>query len=381
MSLTVDQKKVISLGNRRMTISQVDFDSSYPAGGEELDYTEYGFKDVDSINIRPHAGYTFEYDYSNKKIKAFCPAPPIVYEEKHTIASNAITLDYPAAAILQIASASQSQMLIEPSDTPAANECKLSSAMEWGVRPSITFHASTSGAITVTYITQAWKEVWDNRVASADFETATHVADLEDTICFIESCCAYDTSAAVVNSLNQFVRGGDAADAGECEVDFSDSGAGTAGDTTLTFNASDAVTDIKLTYIKLPTSGFLKNRFLEDQDTTMSSGAGSSGYPILFQAFCNQIPDYTAAGERDPHYLMMAEGDALGTAQEWAIDWHKLITDSGTPINLNDSTSDAVSLSYVYGIPSEIPGVVPLEVRNGTDLSDLTDIRIEIIGL
>lgn len=381
MSLTVDTKKNISLGNRRMLIANVDFDSSYPAGGESFDYTAYGFVNVDSVVVPSHAGYSFEYDYTNKKIKAFAPAPPIVYEEQHTIASNAITLDYPAAAILQIATATQSQMLIEPSDTMAANECQLAAAMAWGTRPTINFHASTSGAVKVTYITQAWKEVWDNRNASADFSTTSHVADLEDTICFIESMCTYDTSGAVVTSLSKFIRGGDASAAGECEVDWSDSGAGTAGDTTLTFAAGDAVTDIKLTYISLPASGFLKNRFLEDQDTTMSSGSGTAAYPLLFQGVCNQLPDYTAANERDPHHLMMPEGDALGTSGECAIDWHKITTVAGHQIRLNDTTSDAISLTYVYGYPHEIPGLVPLEVKNASNLSSLANVRVEIIGV
>lgn len=379
--LTVDNKEWVSLGNKRMLVAQVDFDSAYAFGGEALDYTAYGFNSVSSVKLTAQGGYTFEYDYTNKKIKAFTAAPPIVYGEQQTIASNAITLNYPAAAILQISTATQSQMLIEPSDTLAANECQLTAAMAAGARTGLTFHSGTSGTVYVTYITQAWKEVWDNRTAAADVSTSGHVADMDDTLCFIESCTALDTSAAVVNSVNKFIRGGDAADAGECEVDWSDSGAATAGDTTLTFNATDAVTDIKITYVSLPTSGFLYERFIEDEDLTISSGLGASAYPILFTALANQIPDYTAAAEQSPHYLMMPEGDALGTYKEFRIDWHLTKTLLGTQVALEDTAdADAVSLSYVWGILSEIPGLIPLEVKNAHDLSGLTNIRVEIIG-
>ena len=380
MGLEITNIERSLLTNKRIHFADLAFDSAYLFGGESLTPGMLALSSLDSLIINPVKGFSFEHDRSNQKLKAFKAAPPIVIEEQHTIASNAITLNYPAAAILQIATATQSQMLIEPSDTLAANECQLAAAMAEGVRPTINFHASTSGAVKVTYITQAWKEVWENRVASADFATASHVADIGDTICFIESCCALATGGTVVNSLNKFLRGGDAADAGECEVDWSDSGAGTAGDTTLTFNATDAVTDIVITYIKLPASGFLKERFLEDEDLTMTSGVGASVYPILFQALCNQIPDYTAAGERAPHHLMMPEGDALGTAQEIRIDWHLVKTLAGTQIIANDTTSDAVSLSYVYGLPSEID-VVPLEVKNGEDLSALTGIKVQAIGV
>lgn len=378
--ITVSNLERSMLTNKRMHFARLALDSSYPFGGEALTPSNLALSAIDALIVNPVKGFSFEYDKANQKFKAFKPAPPIVYEEQQTIASNAITLDYPAAAILQIATATQSQMLIEPSDTLAANECQLASAMAEGERPTINFEASTTGTVKVTYITQAWKEVWDNRVASADFSTTSHVADLADTICFIESCVALDTSGSVVNSLNKFVRAGDTPAAGECEVDFSDAAAGTAGDTTLTFAAADAVTDIKLTYIKLPTSGFLANRFIEDEDVNIAADVGASAYPILFPAFCNQIPDYTAAGEEDPYTLMMPEGDALGTARECRIDWHLTATLAGTQIAVNSTASDAVSLSYVYGDLSEIPGLIPLEVKNTEDLSALTGISVQAIG-
>jgi len=249
--------------------------------------------------------------------------------------------------------------------------------MAAGERPTLTFHASTSGTVKITYITQAWKDVWDNRVAEQAVATATHVADTGETLCFVESMLATGTTGS---SRPKFIRGGDAAATLECEVDWSDAGAADAGDTTFTFFATDAITGITYTGIKLPASGFLKERFVEDEDLTMSSGTGAAAYPILFQAVCGQIPDYHNAGERDPHYLMMPEADGVGTTGEVAIDWHKITTAAGQQIRTEDTTSDAVSLTYVKGLAFEIPGLVPLEVLNGKDLSGVTGVDIVAIG-
>ena len=376
MALTITNPQRFA-SNFRNEIVDVAFDDSYLFGGESFAPGKTSLSTFYKVEIEPVGGYTFQYDYTNKVIQVFKPAPPIVIEEEHTIASNSITLNYPVAAILNMASATATQLLIEPSDTVAANEVQLSAAMSAGARPTFTFHASTSGVIKTTYITQAWHDVWVNRTASQALTISSHVADAGESLCFVESLYA---AGGVPISRPKYVRGGDAADTLECEVDFSDSGAGVAGDTTFTFNASDAITGVTYTGVILPASGFLKERFIEDEDLTNTSGTGASAFPILFQAICGQIPDYHASAERSPHHLMMASGDALGTSQECAIDWQLRKTLAGTQIRTNDSTSDAVSLTYVKGFMSEIPGLVPLEVPNGADLSGLSSVKVFVIG-
>jgi len=353
----------------------IAFDSSYAFGGESISTITGKFKNCLNVVCESKGGYTFEYDDTNSKLKVFAPAPPIVYDEVQTIASTAITLDYPAAAILNIASATATWLLVEPSATLGAGECQLSAAMSAGARPTINFYTGATGAVTVAYITQAWADIWNNRVASSALTTATHVASLGAVACYIESCEAVGTTGS---SRPKYIRGGDAAATLECEVDFTDAGGSNL--TTMTFYATDAITAATVTYIELPSSGFVYNRFVEDEDLTMTTGTGASAYPILFTAFGSQIPDYTAAAERDPHSLMMPEADALGTSAECAIDYHKIKTVAGTQIRTNDTTSDAVSLTYVWGNMAEIPGLVPLEVKNATNLSALTTVRFRAVG-
>ena len=49
----------------------VDFDSSYPTGGESLPASDLGLSVVDIVLPSPKSGYIFEYDYTNSKLKAY----------------------------------------------------------------------------------------------------------------------------------------------------------------------------------------------------------------------------------------------------------------------------------------------------------------------
>ncbi len=352
----------------------ITFDSSYAYDGESLaaGLAKLGFRKIHNIYAEPHDGYTFVPDISNEKLKVFAPAPPIIYEEAHTAVANSVTLDYPAAAILNVATTTTCERVVEPTATLADGECQLTAAMAAGVRTGITTFGATD-AIYVTYITQAWREVWENRVASETQATATHVATLDYDACMIESC-----TTAGTDPLNKqsFIRQGDTAGDKECELDFVDSAA-----TTLTFTAADVITSAITTYIKKPASGFLFDRFIEEEDATLSSGVSADTiplHPILFHGTPGCLPDFTAANERDPHTAQMLIGDALGTGGEFYIDYMRR---GGTGvIKTNDATSDAVSLTYVWGVPEEII-TQPLEIPNATDLSALANVRVTVTGI
>lgn len=59
-------------GNGFMTVRNFSFDSSYPTGGESLTYAELGFsKAPDWVEVVPKAGFVFEYDIANQKLKAY----------------------------------------------------------------------------------------------------------------------------------------------------------------------------------------------------------------------------------------------------------------------------------------------------------------------
>ena len=499
MSLTITNRLRVPLNPKVMEFCDLDFPAAYSFGGETITpIAETTLMYVENVIIPPVKGYSFEHDKANNKIKVFQQAPPIVYQERHVLTTDdQITLNYPCAFVLNIASATTHYAMIDYADTVAAGEVQYTALPTEGARSTLQFYSaltdelggngafgadtnwsfdagpwtvteggellrdadgaaaltcthdtfacvpgrtyritytlakngtdaitpctisvggvtgtafSTAGTCTeditavttgglsiaatlngrfsvddltvqditvdVTYITQAWKEVWDN-IVYEELETASHVAKSSYVYIAIESL--YGTHATTAVSKFEYVRGGDAAGTGECEVDFTDSANSYL--TTMTFASGDAITGTNVRAIKLPEAGFLRERFIEDEDCTMSSRAGASAYPILFHSTCGQLPDYTAANEGDPHNLQMNQKDGVGAAGECEINYNFRTTNAGTEINLYDESSDAVSLTYVWGVVPEIPGIQLLEVPDGTDLSSLTGVKAILIGV
>jgi len=58
--------------NVGIVTGKISFDSSYPTGGESLDLTDR-LQTVLAVFIENKSGYIFEYDYTNKKVKAYYP--------------------------------------------------------------------------------------------------------------------------------------------------------------------------------------------------------------------------------------------------------------------------------------------------------------------
>ena len=73
MALTISVVERTVFGNKRIVFADVDFDSSYPTGGESLQASDVGLKAIDFLQATPKSGYIFEYDYTNEKLKVFYP--------------------------------------------------------------------------------------------------------------------------------------------------------------------------------------------------------------------------------------------------------------------------------------------------------------------
>lgn len=56
---------------RRMHVYTLGFDDAYPTGGEAVAAGTVGLTRIDDAIIAPAAGFTFEWDRANGKIKAF----------------------------------------------------------------------------------------------------------------------------------------------------------------------------------------------------------------------------------------------------------------------------------------------------------------------
>lgn len=71
MALTLASREYHNAGSQRQTVLKATFDSSYATGGEALSAQDFGMKTVNLVTAEPASGYTFEYDYTNAKLKAF----------------------------------------------------------------------------------------------------------------------------------------------------------------------------------------------------------------------------------------------------------------------------------------------------------------------
>jgi hypothetical protein len=71
MALTIDSIERSVFGNKRVVVANVDFDSSYPTGGEALAPSDFKLTKFDFVVAEPKSGYVFNFDYANNKLKVF----------------------------------------------------------------------------------------------------------------------------------------------------------------------------------------------------------------------------------------------------------------------------------------------------------------------
>lgn len=74
MGLTVadvNPRSTDLFGLHKVRFVTVAFDSSYPTGGESLTAANLGLAGIVHVQAGSAGGYVFEYDHTNKKLKAF----------------------------------------------------------------------------------------------------------------------------------------------------------------------------------------------------------------------------------------------------------------------------------------------------------------------
>ena len=213
-----------------------------------------------------------------------------------------------------------------------------------------------SDTVYVTYITQAWKDVWDNLVQEESQNTTTHAATLDNKPIAIQAINATGTTST--NACLMLDKD-DTVASTECVI--------TQSTGTLTFFATDAVTSCVVTYIKRPSSGFLSQRFVSEESMSASSNVCTPVYPILIWGYSGQLPENGAVTEQ-----FISLGGSAGTG-EAKLD----LIYQGTRITGQSVTTGTAM--YVWGKPDEIE-TVPIEIRNGDDLSDLGSTRVLFLG-
>lgn len=401
---------------KRRTL-EVDFDDDYALGGEAFDYRNYGIADLIAVMVEGQKGYTFEYDKTNYKLKVLAPAPPIVHEEYVVVTDNVGYLKYPAAHINYIATGTSTptpssySIPIAGGVTPATKQCAVdmgyndtTGVLTKGQRTTLTFLAAD--AIThcyVSYATQAWKELTDNmemaKVTGVGADEGLKVygnsgmatdpvvdADilrLGVDVVAVQSITWSDGGDAGTIKVPELLKdGGTPAATLEMEIDF----AKTTTFAEIVCNANDmcemvAGDIIRVVYIKNPGVGgaatsFLDRRFTNAEIAVAADTITFTGTPLIYGS-CGQIP---CATSDDKAYLVATADTVASNEAHWTTHPWGHAPAYGAPILTEEaSTDDNLSPAWINGNPSELT-VVPLEVPNGDDLSDITGLRVVFIG-
>jgi hypothetical protein len=366
-------------GKLRLSMGSMSFGDgakTYPHGGIPVTYSDFAFnKALDRLQpVGPmRNGYDYRFDATNDKLKIFAPAPPIVFEELVDCDADVAYLKYPAAFVMYVASADIRHDVVSGKVTPAAGQVAVDlasgqSSFAPGYRCKLTFPSGEGAAATyVTYVTQAWKEVVDNLVVDEEPSFDTNVFTLSAPLAVAIQNATWDDDGTVKACVPQYK--GETATGVELELDW---GEGTPDSTTLTMAAgfSEADDHLYVTYIKKPSSGFLADRFEEEDDVTpttdvctCSSGGNLSNMLIFGTMGC--LPGPASSGYAE----ILRSGATLGTTatnskitNNWWVGGYGADT-----ITLGSDHADtkAIKISYIWGRMDEIRPLEMLELPDG----------------
>lgn len=400
MALTISSINNSMFGNKLAIMADVAFDSSYAIGGEALTANKFGLTTIERLIADTCQGYTFEYDYTNSKIKVFQSAPPIVHEETVTCTDKVGYLRWPAAHINYIVEADANYIPIAGDITPATGQCavdqgfnEVTGVLTKGSRTKLTFYDSVTTCY-VSYATQAWKDLTDNMEqakivgAGSDVAVKTYgnsgmaanpleAADIVSLGTDIIAMQSITWNNGGTISVPEVLKdGGTPAATLEMEIDFVKSS--NAEVVCLQADAIDTADDeMHFVYIKKPSSGFLSDRFTNAGIAHSSDVIIFTGYPLIYGT-CGQLPVTTS--DKKAYWIKVS--DTLAADE---INWTHHPWMPGTSIQAvphatcHSGTDETLVPAWIAGDPSEID-TVPLECPNATDLSNLTAIKVMAVG-
>jgi len=399
--LTVTNEETEIWGGHIVKFFDLTFDSSYAYDGEALTKASRGFSKLDKVIVFGKGNYQFEYDMTNEKVKVFGPAPPIVYEEQHSAdLDGQFTLDYPAAFIVSVVRSGGTAypVIYSGTTTLGTDTSCLPNGIDDGTRTGVSAY-TPSTTYFVTYATQAWQDLYKLYVEN---ELLTGAGVTRHTI-----------SGNTIFGLQSVKFGGavsgctpidwaDTAAAGEFGVDFGDYvAAGHSGATQAVCKIATGDEAVYMTYLKSPpVNSWLENHYIRDEDSTSGTSTVLLDRPLLLWLNSGYAVDNGNASlqivlQDQPVFY---KGDLLATGDNGVSGVSEIKPAWGFRGSAPDLTSLAQELTdeqvwqvhegsvaiehatYLFGHPWEIPNLVPLEIKNTTDLSGLNGVRVIMIG-
>jgi hypothetical protein len=345
---------------------------------------------------------TWKYDAVNHKLKGYRRAPAVVFEEVVTLTDGVGTTRWPMAWPLYAGVGNVAVTILPAGMTPVTTTMAVDMhSATPGTRATLTTLAGDNYAtMTISYITQAWDEVFQNLV-EAETMTAgatttngiTFTAGTPDIVSFLTAgpfLCGLIVGLNLNGTISTPapIKSGETAAAGEYALDWTNtSPAATTMKilTSLDWNAATAA--ITFTYLKKPASGFLYSRFIEEDENAASSqvytlsGGGNIEQP-LFIGTPGWMPGPTKASTVGS-WPIGPTTMTVGSTTQWQptnfYPKQKLTTAATFTSGSGVSATNSCGLTWVYGVPEDIDSIVPLEIPDGQVLRNRS-VRAFIIG-
>ncbi|HON93810.1 MAG TPA: hypothetical protein PKZ07_19730 [Sedimentisphaerales bacterium] len=228
------------------------------------------------------------------------------------------------------------------------------------------------------YITQGWTEVWDNLVQDEEKTLATGANNLASGNKIAALMYVDQTTATAARLIP--IDEDDTVASGEVDVKFNSATA------QLTVHSDQNAKTVKVTYLKVPATGFMYDRKFSNEGATKSGSnpyINQFDYPILIWGYSGCMP---VNGGSTIYMLQYWDTAATG---EFTVDWFTpgvrataLAPSYGTACSLYDNVTGTGA--GIWGMPAEIPILTRydagMEVTNATDLSGLGALRYIVVG-
>jgi len=228
-------------------------------------------------------------------------------------------------------------------------------------------------AVYLTYVTQAWPEVWDALVQDESVTlSSTGAKTLANAACAIMYA---DRTSATAKALT-LIDEDDTAASGEVAFYLNQ-----AANNIKASHADENAKVALVTYLKVPASGFLAYRAFDNEGCTKGGTdpyTNTMDYPVLIWGYTGQVPINGGTTQRLLPYM------GTPAAGEAVIDWFTPgIRGAGAPATgtVIGTKSDVTATGAgIWGVLSEIAGR-PLEVPDGEDLSAAGEFNVILIGI
>lgn len=399
MGLAISNLTYDVWGRKRAAIFDMAFDSSYAFGGEALTPGMVGLSKAEQVIVSGKAGYGFGYDITNEKLKLFAPAPLVVFEETVTLTANTTGITkYPMAWPLYASNGNQALTMMPVGMTPVTTTIGIDMhSATPGTKATITaLPGDTYTTVTISYITQAWAEVFDNLVegetvvaGATNSAGTTFTAGTPDVIAIPHLTCGIMLGLDLAGTMScpkPIIKGATAATE-EYALDFSVTTTTTI--SPLQTEVWDAATStVYLNYIKLPSSGFLHDNFVEEDAQTASSQIYTAAASVnVIQPLLWSTPGFmpsVTVSTTSATWPIGGTGMTLGTTAQWQPTNYYMKNRLVTAFTATSGTGVLVTLavkpSFINGVPEQVQQPKWLEAPSGTDLSGLTSVKCIMLG-